>query len=110
MQTEEKERVDEEMGLKAKADPVFYISMVGVDEKGNVDVHESIFDIYTKIYDFAGTNILVISAQDLWSFYQSKVKGVDRKDVIIYELVEFFILRHPNGHFIFDECPILNRK
>ena len=98
------------MGLKAKGDPVFYISMVGVDKKGNVDEHERIFDIYTKIYDFAGTNILVISAQDLWSFYKSKVRVVDRRYVIIYELVEFFILHHPNGHYILDECPIFNRK
>ena len=89
--------------------------MVGVDKKGNVDEHERIFDIYTKIYDFAGTNILVINAQDLWSFYKSKVRmstwiKVDQTDVIIYELVEFFILHHPNGHYIFDECPIFNRK
>ena len=107
--------MSEEMGLKAKGDPVFYISMVGVDKKGNVDEHERIFDIYTKIYDFAGTNILVINAQDLWSFYKSKVRmstwiKVDQTDVIIYELVEFFIFHHPNGHYIFDECPIFNRK
>ena len=102
--------MDEEMGLKANADPVFYISMVGVDENGNVDEHERIFDIYSKIYDFVGTNVQVISAQDLWSFYSSKVKGVDRKDVIIYTLVEFFILHHLNAHYIFDECPIFNSK
>lgn len=78
--------------------------------------HEHIFDIFTKLYDFSGTNIQVISAQDLWKFYKKKQlkifnprtwKKADKKKVNIYQLVEFFILHHPSAHYILDECPLL---
>ena len=102
-----KERNAVDLGLKPTADPVFFISMVSVDLRGYADVHEHIFDLYTKGYDFLGTNFQVISAQDLWTFYESKNKGVNRRDVNIYVLVEFFVKHHSNGHFIIDECPFL---
>ena len=92
--------------MKPKADPVFFISMVGV-YKEYADKHEHIFDLYTKEYDFFGTDVQVISAQDLWTFYESKNKGVNREGVNIYDLVEFFVEHHSNGHFITDECPFL---
>ena len=100
--------VDE--GLKSKPDPTFFISMVGVDKYGEVDEHEHLFDIFTKLYDFSGGKVRVLSAQDLWTFYESKNKGVKREDFDIYTLVEFFIQHHPNGHFTFDECPFLRTK
>ena len=100
--------VDE--GLKSKPDPVFFLSLVGVNGLGKVDEHEHLFDIFTKLYDFIGHKVQVLSAQDLWNFYRSKNKGAERKDVSIYELVEFFIQHHPNGHFTFDECPFLRTK
>ena len=59
IQTAEKE------SLKQNPAPVFFISLVGVDREGFVDVHEHIFDIYTKLYDFHGSNVNVKSAQDL---------------------------------------------
>ena len=93
-----------------KADPVFFISLVGVTKYGIVEEDEYIFDIYTKAYDFHGSHVKIISAQDLLVFYQSKDKGAMRKDVDIYFLVDFFIQNHPNGHFIIDECPILPIK
>ena len=117
VQMAEKERTALELGLKAKADPVYYISMVGADENGIVYEHEHIFDMYTKEYDFVGSNVRVISAQDLWKFYASKNKGMKlfniftlveeakREKVDIYFLVEFFIKHHRNGHFVLDECP-----
>ena len=103
--------------MKSVADPVFFISMAGLayteegDQRGGiVDEHEYLFDIYSKLYDFAGRNVRVISAQDLWAFYESKNKGAKREDVDIYILVEFFIQHHSNGHFIIDECPFLCTK
>ena len=77
---------------------------------GIVDEHEFLFDIYSKLYDFVGSNIRVISAQDLWQFYESKNKGAKRVHFDIYFLVEFFIQHHSNGHFILDECPFLANK
>ena len=107
IQTDEKESNLVDEGLKSYADPSFFISMVGLDEYGEVDEHEHLFDIFTKSYDFHGSNVRVLSAQDLWTFYQSKNKGAQREDVDIYTLVEFFIQHHSNGNFILDECPFL---
>ena len=106
----EREKVAEETGLKCKADPVFFISMVGVDEQGKIDEHEHIFDIYTKEYDFLGCEVQVISAQDLWKFYKSRNKDAYLTKVDIYFLVVFFIQRHPDGHYVLDECPFLRRS
>ena len=80
---------------------------MGVDEYGEVDDHEHLFDIFTKIYDFHGSKIRVLSAQDLWTFYESKNKGAKRQDVDIYALVEFFIHHHANANIVLDECPFL---
>ena len=97
--------------LKQNPDPVFFISLVGVDKKGNVDQdehiynvgkYEHIFDIYTKWYDFVGSNVKVLSAQDLRDFYKSKHQG---KVADVYQMAEFFVDEHSNGHFILDECP-----
>ena len=90
--------------MNPKPRPVYFISLVGVDRKGNVDDHEHIFDLYTKLYDFDGADVEVLSAQDLLSFYQQN-KG--NKKTKIYSLVEFFVQNNPDGHFILDECPFL---
>ena len=96
--------------LKPNPDPVFFISLVGVDEIGMVDEYEHIFDIYTKEYDFEGCDVKVISAQDLWDFYQSKHNGVDRRKTDVYTQAEYFIVQHPNGHFVFDEFKLKRNK
>ena len=107
VQTDEKETTEEGMGKKSTADPIFFISMVGVDRFGIVDEHQHIFDVYTKLYDFLGSNVQVKSAQDLWSFYKGRNKGADKEKINIYELVEFFVHHYPNGHFVLDECPFI---
>ena len=107
IQTAEKELFAEDAGLKLKADPVFFISLVGVTKRGIVAENEYIFNIYTKLYDFYGSHVIAVSAQDLLAFYDSKNKGAKREDVDIYFLVEFFIQHHSNGHFILDECCFL---
>ena len=101
------------MGVKAKADPVFFISLVGVDQHGRVDDHEHIFDIYTKSYDFLGHDVKVISAQDLRNFYEANYEGDDREGARIpncYSLADFFVHQHPNGHYFFDECPFVRSE
>ena len=95
------------MGVKDKADPVFFISMVGVNRGGYVDDYQHIFDVYTKMYDFLGTSVQVKSAQDLWAFYEERTPGADKEKIRIYELVEFFVRHHSNGHFLLDECPFV---
>ena len=107
--TAQNERFVEDVGLKSKANPVFFISLVAVDQLGIVDRDEYIFDVYTKSYDFHGSYVEVVSAKDLWNFYKRKnwYKRNDRRNINIYELVVFFIRYHPNGHFVLDECPIL---
>ena len=95
------------MGIKDKTNPVFFISMVGVSIYGIVDDHQHIFDVYTKLYDFLGSNVQVISSQDLWVFYENRNNGADKRKINIYQLVEFFVCHHLNGHFVLDECPFL---
>ena len=96
--------------MKSKADPVFFISLVSVERHGIIDEHEYIFDLYTKKYDFLGIHVQVISAQDLWNFYEFKKPGAVKTEVDIYLLVEYFIQHHSNGHFIIDECPIIRHS
>ena len=110
----EKERFAEDIAsckslFPILANPVFFISLVGVDEFGIVDEDEYIFDIYTKVYDFDGSHVKVVTAQNLWKFYKNTnwYRWNDRRNINIYELVEFFIRYHPNGHFVLDECPFL---
>ena len=91
--------------MKLNPDPVFFMSFVGVDERGFVKEHEHIFDIYTKEYDFLGCDVKVISAQDLWDFYKSKHPAADRSEIDVYTMAEFFVDQHSNGHFVVDECP-----
>ena len=66
------------------------MSLVGVNQIGIIDEDEHIFDIYTKLYDFLGCDVKVISAQNLWDFYKTKHKGVDRKQVDIFKAAAFF--------------------
>ena len=80
---------------------------MGVNDFGKVEKDEYIFDIYTKLYDFHGSNVKVISAQDLWTFFESKKKRADRAKVDIYCLVEYFVQNHLDGHFVLDEVPFL---
>ena len=120
--------------LKQNPDPVFFISLVGMDNKGNVDEHEHIFDIYTKWYDFLGSNVKVLSAQDLRDYYKSKHPDSSTSDTDtgsndssdsdasysdtcdstseadVYQMAEFFVEEHSNGHFIVDECPFKRSK
>ena len=110
IQTAEKEIFAEYAGSKLKADPVFFISLVGANEDGIVNDDEYIFDIFTKAYDFDGSHVKVVSAQDLWAFYESKNKGAQRVNLDIYFLVEYFIEHHQHGHFVLDECPFLLYK
>ena len=103
----EKENNLKDQGLKQKVDPVFFISAVGVDKWGKVEEDEYIFDVYTRLYDFLGSDVRVITAQDLWHFYKSKNKGADRMKVDIYTLIEFFVQHHMEGHFTLDESQFL---
>ena len=101
--------------MKLNPDPVFFMSFVGVDKYGFVEEHEHIFDIYTKLYDFLGCDVKVISAQDLKKFYEKHHKmesfrnffrrKSQKKKVDIYTMAEFFVDQHSNGHFVVDECP-----
>ena len=98
------------MGLKSKAAPVFFLSLVGVDIRGKVDDHESIFDIYSKIFEFLTCDVTFKSAQDLKAYYdsQNNVSDSDEQKVDIYTLVEYFVKNHPDAHYVLDEVPFLN--
>ena len=100
IQTAKNERFAADNGSKNRANPVFFISLVGAHKD------EYIFDIYTKEYEFQDSSVKVISVQDLWTFYESK-KGAEQSKVDVYCLVEYFVQHHSEGHFVLDECPFL---
>ena len=81
------------------------MSLVGVDRRGFVERDQHIFDIYTKEYDFLGYDVTVLSAQDLYDFYESKNSVAHRREIDVYTMAEFFVEQHSNGHFVVDECP-----
>ena len=87
-----------------------------MDGEGFVRKHEHIFDIYTKEYDFLGSNVKVVSAQDLRDFYKKHHKletfgnFFRRKRVDIYTMAKFFVEQHSNGHFVVDECPFQEKS
>ena len=83
---DEKESISVDQGWKPKPDPVFFLSLVGVTKYGKVDEHEHLFDIFTKLYDFSECNVQVLSARDMWTFYESKNKGAKLEDIDIYTL------------------------
>ena len=105
IQASEKEKKSEELHQKIKADPVFFISLVGVDKYKYVDKYIHIFDIYSKEYDFLGCDVEFKSAQDLLDFYRANHPIAWNQEIDIYWLAEYFVKQHPNGHFVFDECP-----
>ena len=67
-QTAENEQHAQNTGEKPMADPVFFVSLVGVTNSGKVECNEHIFDIYTKRYDALSRNVQVKSAKDLLDF------------------------------------------
>ena len=62
---------------KLVADPIYYISLLGVEDNGVVENDDYIFDTYTKLYDFCGTDVNVINAQDLWQFFEKNYSQSD---------------------------------
>ena len=81
--------------------------MVGTNGRGIVDEYEHIFDIYTKLYDFKSSDVHIKSAQDILEYYQANNKGNDIKNIDVYTLVEYFVQKHPDAHFVLDEVPLL---
>jgi len=102
------------MGLKSKAAPVFFLSLVGVDIWGKVDDHESIFDIYSKTFEFLTSDVKFKSSQDLKSYYDSQNNvsdsHSDQQKLDIYTLVEYFVKHHPDAHYVLDEVPFLRDR
>ena len=110
------------LGFKPKATPVFFISLVGANKKGDVEEDEYLFDIYTKEYDFLGTNVQVKSAQyirDYMKNQEEQASSVFTKSMRkfrcigmkeqgdIYSLIERFIKLNPDAHYVLDEVPFL---
>ena len=65
-------QIAEKEELMLFPDPVFFMSLLGVNFQGYVEEHEHIFDIYTKVYDSLGCRDKVSSALDLWNFNNAK--------------------------------------
>ena len=90
---------------------VYYICLVGSDAndkhgKGLPRQAISIFDVKTEM-EFDGiAGIKFLSLQDLLHYYQNTT-GKDGRHLNVYQLAIFFIERHPGGHFMLEEVPLL---
>ena len=90
--------------------PIFFISLVGSDagdymRKGIPRKAFYIFDVKSEV-ELEKHKIKFMSCQDLLEYYQ-KETGMNGEKMNVYELVQFFIKKNPNGHYLFDEVPLI---
>jgi len=64
-----------------------------------------IFDVKSEM-ELEKHNIKFVSCQDLLEYYQ-KETGTNGKEKNVYELVQFFIKKNPNGYYLLDEVPLI---
>ena len=84
---------------------IYFLSLVAVDKFGIPEKHKFIYDILSEDYDFEGTDVSFIGAQELLKFYKTHNSETLKSDPDILDLTEFFILKHPSSSFIIDEVP-----
>ena len=97
------------MAVRSSENPslgqVYFISLVGSDRFGIPEKHKFIFDLLSKEYDFDGTDVNYVDAQELWSFFKKHNPKAVRTNHNVLQLCEYFIEMHPNSSFILDEVP-----
>ena len=64
-----------------------------------------IFDVKSEM-ELEKHNIKFMSCQDLLEYYQ-KETGTNGEEMNVYELVQFFIKKNPNGYYLLDEVPLI---
>ena len=64
-----------------------------------------IFDVKSDM-EFEKHDIKFMSCQDLLKYYQ-KETGTKGEEMNVYELVQFFIRKNPNGYYLLDEVPLI---
>ena len=90
---------------------IYVICLVGSDandnnSKGLPRDAISIFDVKSEM-EFEGIeNIVYLSVHDLLHYYQEQT-GKDGKRLNVFQLALFFMERHPHGHFMLDEVPLI---
>ena len=90
--------------------PIYFISLVGSDAgdpqgKGMAKKNIYIFDVKSEM-ELEKHNIKFMSCQDLLEYYQ-KETGINGEEKSVYELVQFFIEKNPNGYYLLDEVPLI---
>ena len=90
--------------------PIYFISLVGSDAgepngKGIPRKAFYIFDVKSEM-ELVKHNIKFMSCQDLLEYYQ-KETGTNGEEMNVYELVQFFIKKNPNGYYLLDEVPLI---
>ena len=64
-----------------------------------------IFDVKSEM-ELEKHQITFLSCQDLLNYYEDQT-GKSGKDLNVYELVQFFIEKNPNGYYFLDEVPLI---
>ena len=89
---------------------IYFISLVGSDAgdwngKGFPRNAFYIFDVKSEM-ELEKHNIKFLSCQDLLEYYQ-KETGLNGEEMNVYELVQFFMEKNPNGYYLLDEVPLI---
>ena len=89
---------------------IYFISLVGSDAgdykgKGIPKNAFYIFDVKSKV-ELKKHGIIFLSCQDLLEYYKEK-SGRNGKDINVYELVNYYMERNPNGYYFLDEVPFI---
>ena len=66
-----------------------------------------IFDVKSEM-ELVEHKIEFMSCQDLLKYYQ-KETGTKGEKMNVYELVQFFIKKNPNGYYLLDEVPLIKK-
>ena len=106
----------EEEGKGDSGKDVYFISLVGASKWGKPDKRRHVFDVITDEYEFTQTGhettpifVDIPKLMDHYLKHQplgAKALGVF-KTLTVYDLLAFFISRHPDSHYVIDEVPML---
>ena len=88
---------------------IYFISLVASDAgevagKGIPRKAFYIFDVKSEM-ELKKHGITFLSCQDLLEYYKEQT-GTKGEGINVYDLVNFYIKRNPNGYYFLDEVPV----
>ena len=89
---------------------IYFISLVGTNLSNGLPRSAlSFFDVFSEMELEEIDGIQFFSVQDLLKWYQEQT-GRSGKGLTAYQLVLFFMKKHPDGLYFVDEVPFLENQ